>query len=84
MEAGTITLNTLSQIKGDNLCKLLAAKFFNKKEIVMRVQQILEERFNEYALFLERKVCLGLLCQQVVVPVRGEIRAIAACFVEQV
>ena len=82
IEGGTITLHQLSDIKGDHLIKLLAAKFLTK-ERVMHVQQILEKRFNEYALFLERTVCLGLLCHQVDVPVKGEIRAISTCLLEQ-
>lgn len=70
--AGTITPRELLLMKDNKIhvSRLIAANFLEKEEVKC-VQRNLEQRFHEYAEFLERKERLGLLCQHIDVPVKG-------------
>ena len=69
---GTMSLRELLLMKNerDHVKKLLTASIHDEQK-VKQVQQTLEEKFRECALFLDRKKHLGQLCRHVKVPVKG-------------
>jgi parvulin-like peptidyl-prolyl isomerase len=70
--SSTITLRELLLMKEkrDHMKKLITVNVSDEQED-KHIQQVLEEKLGECALFLQRKEYLGQLCQHVKVPVKG-------------
>ena len=69
--SGDIYLTELSKVKGKSThMKKLISSLSHKDEVM--ILQLLESRFKEEKLFLERLKDLGQLCLNITIPVRGE------------
>lgn len=73
IETSTVTLQQLSLLKkrAEDVKKLFAANFHNKERMNHFIH-ILDEKFKEYGQFLRRLERLGLLCQNIDIPVKGK------------